>query len=411
MNSTIVATTNKPIKLHSPLVITVSSVLDAIIQNGYVIEKTLQPVLQNKRLGSRDRKFIISNIYDIIRNYFFYDKILSEKNDEDLDWHQQMVLLNLVNQKITILNPELFLPDADEWISSWKQLLAENDFSIATKNGFSEWFWAVGQEDYGSNWTKIAKGLNQPAPIYIRANLLKTNPSKLAAALAKDNIETSEIPGTNALLLPNRDNIRNHSLNRKGHFEMQDLASQSIGQYAQINKNQLVIDVCAGAGGKSLQIASLLNNTGKVIATDIYPSRLKQLKSRALKANASNIEIIEIQELESYKGKADRVLLDVPCSGSGTIRRQPEIKVHLTPEKVNEYIETQQLILEQYQSLLKPGGKIIYSTCSIFKSESEDQVKHFLANHPQFSLLGEKRFVPPTHNSDGFYVAVLELEK
>ncbi|MCL4169522.1 UNVERIFIED_CONTAM: hypothetical protein GTU68_017978 [Idotea baltica] len=192
---------------------------------------------------------------------------------------------------------------------------------------------------------------------------------------------------------------------------MQDLASQSIGKYAQINKNQLVIDVCAGAGGKSLQIASLLNHTGKVIATDIYPSRLKQLKSRALKANASNIEIVEIQELESYKGKADRVLLDVPCSGSGTIRRQPEIKVHLTPEKVQEYIETQQLILEQYHSLLKPGGKLIYSTCSIFKSESEDQIQHFLANQPKFKLLGEKRFVPPTHNSDGFYVAVLEKEK
>jgi 16S rRNA (cytosine967-C5)-methyltransferase len=210
------------------------------------------------------------------------------------------------------------------------------------------------------------------------------------------------------LLLPNRDNIRNHNLNKKGHFEIQDLASQSIGPMAKIQHNQLIIDVCAGAGGKSLQMASLLKNTGKVIATDIQPERLEHLKIRAQRAGATNIEIVEMGILTTYFERADRVLLDVPCTGSGTIRRQPEIKLHLSEEKLEEYIDTQQYLLEQYHTLVKPGGLLIYATCSIFKCESEDQVTKFIAAHPNFTLVEQKRFLPPTYNCDGFYVGVMK---
>ena len=322
-----------------------------------------------------------------------------------------MVLLNLTYQKFEILNPDVIIPKGNYWIKQWQKVIQENNFSDATCLSYSDWFWEAGLADYSSNWFSIAKSLNSTAPIYLRANLLKTNATQLANALLKEGIETSEIPNSNALLLPNRDNLRNNNLFKKGHFEIQDLASQSVGKMAALENGLLVIDVCAGAGGKSLQLASLLNNTGKIVASDVSPNRLKQLKMRAHKAGAKNIEVLAIENLHIYNGKADRVILDVPCSGSGTIRRQPEIKIHLTPEKVNEYLETQELILEQYHPLLKPGGKLIYATCSIFKAESESQIKNFLEHHSDFNLITEKRFVPPTHNSDGFYVAVLEKVK
>jgi 16S rRNA (cytosine967-C5)-methyltransferase len=398
----------KAVKLHSPILIIVSSVVDAIVENGYQIDKTLQPVLQNKTLGSRDRKFIISGVYDIIRNYIFYDSILTQCNDEDLDWHQQMTILNLVHQGVNLLNPEIILPNASDLIEKWKILLQQNEFDEATVLGYSDWFYELGAKDYGKQWTMVAKALNQPAPIYLRANVLKTTPEKLFNQFQQEDIEVSVIPGTNALLLPNRDNIRNHNLNKKGHFEIQDLASQSIGPMAKIQHNQLIIDVCAGAGGKSLQMASLLKNTGKVIATDIQPERLEHLKIRAQRAGATNIEIVEMGILTTYFERADRVLLDVPCTGSGTIRRQPEIKLHLTEEKLEEYIETQQYLLEQYHTLVKPGGLLIYATCSIFKSESEEQVEQFITKHTDFTLVEQKRFLPPTHNCDGFYVGVMK---
>jgi 16S rRNA (cytosine967-C5)-methyltransferase len=317
-------------------------------------------------------------------------------------------MLNLVHQGVNMLNPEIILPHATELIHEWKVLLKENDCSEATVLGFSDWFYELGLKDYGSKWTIVAKALNQPAPIYLRANVLKTTPEKLLNQFLQEKIEVSVIPNSNALLLPNRDNIRNHDLNKKGHFEIQDLASQSIGSMARIQHNQLIIDVCAGAGGKSLQMAALLKNTGKVIATDIHPERLEHLKMRALRAGAKNIEIVDIAILPTYYERADRVLLDVPCTGSGTIRRQPEIKLHLSEEKLAEYLETQQFLLEQYHELVKPGGLLIYATCSIFKCESEDQVEQFLIAHPKFTLVEQKRFLPPTHNCDGFYVAVMK---
>jgi 16S rRNA (cytosine967-C5)-methyltransferase len=212
----------KAVKLHSPILIIVSSVVDAIVENGYQIDKTLQPVLQNKTLGSRDRKFIISGVYDIIRNYIFYDSILTQCNDEDLDWHQQMTILNLVHQGVNLLNPEIILPNASDLIEKWKTLLQQNELDEATVLGYSDWFYELGAKDYGKQWPMVARALNQPAPIYLRANVLKTTPEKLLNQFQQENIEVSVIPGTNALLLPNRDNIRNHNLNKKGHFEIQD---------------------------------------------------------------------------------------------------------------------------------------------------------------------------------------------
>jgi hypothetical protein len=169
----------KAVKLHSPILIIVSSVVDAIVENGYQIDKTLQPVLQNKTLGSRDRKFIISGVYDIIRNYIFYDSILTQCNDEDLDWHQQMTILNLVHQGVNLLNPEIILPNASDLIEKWKTLLQQNELDEATVLGYSDWFYELGAKDYGKQWPMVAKSIESTRSYLFESKCVKNHSRKV----------------------------------------------------------------------------------------------------------------------------------------------------------------------------------------------------------------------------------------
>ena len=172
-----------------------------------------------------------------------------------------------------------------------------------------------------------------------------------------------------------------------------------------------VIDTCAGAGGKTLHLSALMENKGQIIAMDIYESKLRKLKVRARRNKAHNIDMRVIDSTKPIKklhGKADRVLIDAPCSGLGVLRRNPDSKWKLQPEFVENIKKTQAEILDSYSRMVKVGGKLVYATCSILPSENQDQVKTFLDSHSEFKFVEDRKVLPSKSGFDGFYMALLE---
>ncbi len=197
---------------------------------------------------------------------------------------------------------------------------------------------------------------------------------------------------------------------KSGFFEVQDGGSQMIAPYLEVEAGMRIIDACAGAGGKALHLAALTENKGQIIAMDVEAWKLKELQKRARRNGVHNIETRPIENAKTIKrlhNSADRLLLDVPCSGTGVIKRNPDTKWKLRPEHLDRVRKIQSDILEDYSKMLKSGGKMVYATCSILRSENEDQVDHFLSTHPEFSLLKQER-INPSEWSDGFFMALLE---
>ena len=258
-------------------------------------------------------------------------------------------------------------------------------------------------------WETEIHALNQEAKVVLRVNTLKTNRQALHNKLLQEQIET-ELPAENenALVLSKRKNIFRSLAFKDGLFEVQDNSSQLVAPYLDIKEGMRIIDACAGAGGKTLHVAALLNNKGKIIAMDTEQWKLDELKKRARRAGAFNIEPRLIESLKTIKrleGSADRLLLDVPCSGLGVLRRNPDAKWKLDSAFIEKVKNIQQKILNDYSAMLKKGGIMVYSTCSILPSENELQVKQFLENNKdQFELL-EEQTIYPSQGFDGFYMA------
>ena len=229
--------------------------------------------------------------------------------------------------------------------------------------------------------------------------------------LRQEGVETYPLRDyPDALQLVERSNIFKTQAFADGLFEVQDASSQKVAPFMQIDdKVKRVIDTCAGAGGKTLHLATLMQNKGQIIAMDIYEQKLQELKRRARRNGVFNIEtkLIEPKQLKRMHGTFDRVLIDAPCSGLGVLRRNPDTKWKLQPEFLDEIRTTQQKILQQYSKLLKKGGKLVYATCSILPSENHQQVETFLASEAgkEFRLEAEEVIFAHQSGYDGFYMA------
>jgi 16S rRNA (cytosine967-C5)-methyltransferase len=274
----------------------------------------------------------------------------------------------------------------------------------------------IGFNELGERWETELAALNQTAPVILRTNTLKTTVQKLQQDLAKDGIETKLLADTpTALQLLERRNIFTSPYFQEGHFEIQDAGSQWIGAALEVQPGMRVIDACAGAGGKTLHISAMMENKGHLIALDTEAWKLLELKKRAKRATAHNIETRWIENNKVVKRlheTADRLLLDVPCSGLGVLRRNPDAKWKLKPEFIDNIRKTQREILESYPKMLRKGGKMVYATCSILPSENEEQVQWFLEQQKgRFELISEKRCSPAVNGYDGFYMAFLKRVK
>jgi 16S rRNA (cytosine967-C5)-methyltransferase len=282
------------------------------------------------------------------------------------------------------------------------------------RESFPDWLDAFAVEQLGEEkWEALAKALNKEPKLYLRANTLKTSREVLMQKLQKEGTPAfihNDAP--EALIVKEHANVFALDAFHEGYFEVQDVASQRAGAFTDVRPGMRVADACAGNGGKTLHLAALMQNKGKIVAMDVVQNKLDELRSRCSRNGVDLVETKLISSpsvLEKMAETFDRVLLDVPCTGSGVLRRNPDIRWRLHLGDVEEMKQKQRRILDEYSSLVKADGKLVYATCSVFPFEGEEQVKHFLENHPgKWEMEQEMRIDPVLSDGDGFYFARLK---
>ena len=400
-------------RLHRNLVLAVIDSLNYIFNDGLYADKVVEKTLKrDARWGARDRKFIAETIYDCVRWKRLYNEIAGTK-----DHYTQENLWKMFTVWATLKG--IALPDWKQFegtpVRRIKGRFDELQSQRVFKESIPDWLDALGVKELGKQWDIELSALNEQASVVLRTNTLKTNKQKLQKQLLEDNIETETVKGCeNALRLTERKSIFRTDAFQNGFFEVQDASSQWVADYLQVTPGMRVVDTCAGAGGKTLHLAALMENKGQIIALDIYANKLKELKRRAKRAGAHNIEPRHIDSTKVIKklyDKVDRVLIDAPCSGLGVLKRNPGAKWKLQPEFIETIKQTQAEILSTYSRMLKVGGKLVYATCSILPSENEKQVEQFLKSNDGFKFISERKILPSASGFDGFYMALIERVK
>jgi 16S rRNA (cytosine967-C5)-methyltransferase len=400
-------------RLHRNLVYTTIDSLNAIFNEGEYADKVVARALKkDKRWGSSDRKFVAETIYEIVRWKRLYAEIAEVKEPYDRDNLWRMFAVWAVLRGYPI-------PD-------WRQLEGTPERKIkgrfdelsktrAIKESIPDWMDALGVKELGEKvWAKEIAAQNQPAKVILRTNTLKGTKENLRNTLMDLNIETEYLKDQpEALVLKERANVFLTDAFKQGLFEVQDANSQLVAGFLDVKPGMRVVDTCAGAGGKTLHMASLMENKGQLIAMDLYESKLKQLKLRAKRNGAFNIEyriIDSTKVIKKLHEKADRVLIDAPCSGLGVLKRNPDSKWKLQPEFIDNIRKVQSEVLESYSKIVKPGGKLVYATCSVLPSENQEQVEKFLKTEigQQFTFIEDRKMLASESGFDGFYMALLE---
>lgn len=352
-----------------------------------------------------DRGFIVSEVNGVIRNWRFLNEI----------YEHSQIKMALIPTLVTI---QMILEGIDlnhhsnvEAINKKRIIHLVNELKDvrAITESVPDWLDERCISELGDRWPALLRSLNQDAETVIRTNTLKIGRADLRQLLLKRGFET-EIHGKapDALILQKKAHIFKLPEFKSGFFEMQDLGSQRITNFADPKPGMRIIDACAGNGGKTLHLAALMQNRGRCISMDIFSSKLETLKQRCKRAGVTNVETRVIDSTKIIKrlyGSADLVLLDVPCSGLGVLKRNPEIKWRLRPEDLQNLLNTQSTILDRYTLMAKPGGCVVYSTCSILPSENQLQVQSFLNRSMGKFELSDELIISPEEGFDGFYMA------
>lgn len=396
--------------LFPPLVAAVVEALQSIFVQGRYADKVIEQALRaDKRRGARDRAFIAEHTYEMVRWYRLLCAAWGREPQSAADWYQ-------------LFGTHWLLRGGS--LPPWKEFLGLDPAQIERRHqeakatralhaSIPDWLDELGQAELGQQWEPSLQALNQPARLILRVNTLLANKRQVVTSLNADGAPSTELAG-DALWLTDRRNLFQTEAFRRGWIEVQDYSSQQVAPFAKVAPGMRVIDACAGAGGKTLHLAALMQNKGQLIALDTEAWKLQELRKRARRAGVHTIDTRHIDNAKVIKrleGAADRVLLDAPCSGLGVLRRNPDAKWKLTPEFIAAIQQTQQDILGRYSRMLKPGGKLVYATCSILPSENQRQVEAFLASDAGrgFVLEDQKSILPQDEGYDGFFMARLSL--
>ena len=325
------------------------------------------------------------------------------------------------------------LPGEAEWLADIRRQ-PEPELTLAEQLDFPDWLVErLAPRMSPEELLAMARALNTPAPLDLRVNTLKAERDGVIARLAADGIVATPCPYSPlGLRLKTKPYLQKHPAYLDGSIEVQDEGSQLLGYLLAPKRSEMVVDFCAGAGGKTLILGALMRSTGRLYAFDVSDKRLAKLKPRAARAGLSNVHPACLSgendtRVKRLQGKVDRVLVDAPCSGLGTLRRNPDLKWRQSPQSVDELNVKQAAILAAAAKLLKPGGRLVYATCSILGEENEAIVDAFLAGHADFHRLSaqevlaaqgividcgeDMRLSPQKHATDAFYAAVLERAK
>ena len=391
-------------KLHNNTIRGVHTALEAIFEQGHYADKVIERTLKsNPKWGAKDRSFIAETTYEMVRWWRLVNFLSPSKDPWDLFGTYWLMQGNE-------------LPDWEEFARLQPEKIRgkyENITDPGLLESIPEWLQTLGSQELGEKWEAEIHALNEEAEVVLRVNTLKTTRERLKNLLQADGIGTYLVKGyPDALVLEERQNVFRHPSFKEGLFEVQDASSQLVAAALQVEPGMRVIDACAGAGGKSLHLAALMGNKGKVISMDVEEWKLQQAKLRARRNGVSIFEpkIIEgSKTIKRLKESADRLLLDVPCSGLGVLRRNPDTKWKLSLESLEKVQKTQQELLQAYPSMLKKGGQLVYATCSILPSENEEQIKKFLASEAgkDFELIEDRKVLAQESGFDGFYIARL----
>ena len=398
-------------KLHRNIALGILSALDVTLNEKLDAGDTIKKILKkNSNWGSRDRRMIAEVFYDIVRHKRLFEVLTGGKNLNSNFW-------NLIGCWM-VLNEQM-LPEWEEFrnIDALKIKSTIKTFLNERKYRYSipDWLDEMGEASLGEYiWEKEMEALHTPADLIVRVNSSKTSVIKLKGLLEKKyNLITNLIPDyAEALRFEKKHSLKRIKEYREGWFEVQDANSQKIAPWLEPQSGKYYIDACAGAGGKSLHLANLTNDSAKIIAVDINGHKLKELKKRSYRNSFQSIQIANVKEeniLKFLDGDADGVLIDAPCSGLGVLKRNPDTKWSITLDRLTEILDVQEKILQTYAPLVKKGGIIVYATCSILPIENTLQVSKFLSSKQgsRFELDSEKTYFSHETGFDGFYCARL----
>ncbi len=395
-------------KFHLNLINAVNTAIYTIFEEGKYADKALERLLKSdKRWGARDRAFIAENTYEMVRYWRLIRHVAGLENHELNDPN----LFTLFGTWQVLKGVKI--PEWQEFRNVEPKKVEHTYNQIKTQRklvySYPDWLDELGVKELGKQWNIEAEALNEQAPVVIRVNLLKTTKEDLMKSLATRDIKTHVIEGCkDGLRLDERQNLFITPEFKEGLFEVQDASSQLVVPFLQLEPGMRVIDACAGAGGKTLHLASAMANKGRIISMDTEQWKLDEMKKRGRRAGVSTVEprLIEgSKTIKKLEKQADRLLLDVPCSGLGVLKRNPDAKWKLDKSFIDRLQVTQQEIISSYSNMVKPGGKMVYATCSILPSENQKQVETFLASHPEFELEEMKTILPSESGFDGFFMA------
>jgi 16S rRNA (cytosine967-C5)-methyltransferase len=415
-------------------------------------DAALSAFFRARKSGAKDRAFIAETAYAVLRRKRLLERLAASGPNLEPAFlapgatpkrapktpgvrrisPRELVLLSLSRVR-GMSQRQLegaLMPGEAEWLAEIRRQ-PEPELSLAEQLDFPDWL----AERLASRMSPegllaLARALNTPAPLDLRVNTLKAEPAAVVTRLAADGIVAAPCPYSPlGLRLKTKPYLQKHPAYLDGSVEVQDEGSQLLGFLLAPKRGEMVVDFCAGAGGKTLILGAMMRSTGRLYAFDVSDKRLAKLKPRAARAGLSNVHPACLSgendtRVKRLQGKVDRVLVDAPCSGLGTLRRNPDLKWRQSPQSVDELTAKQGAILAAAAKLLRPGGRLVYATCSILAEENEAIVDAFLAGHADFHRVSAKdllaaqgiaiecgedmRLAPQTHGTDGFYAAVLE---
>lgn len=389
----------------------------------------------HRELGTKERAFVAESVYGVLRRLRYLSTVAANDADDPDDARKLILawLLRVQGKSLRELD-DILTDQQKEWAVTIKAKSTEN-LPLAVQADVRDWFWEKLVSQYGeAEALTICRSMFEQASLDLRVNTIKASREEVLAKMqaentVKDNVIAPTPYSPIGIRMGAKLNISRHILFTEGKIEVQDEGSQLLTHLVSPKRGMMIADFCAGAGGKTLAIGALMKNTGRLYAFDVSEKRLNNLGQRLKRSGLSNLhaQVISSEQdpkLKRLNGKFDRVLVDAPCSGLGTLRRNPDLKWRQTEQDVLELTQKQTAILARAAKLTKAGGRLIYATCSLLRDENEAIVEAFIQAHPDFSLVPANeilahhhialdtgpylKLLPHLHGTDGFFAAVFE---
>jgi 16S rRNA (cytosine967-C5)-methyltransferase len=401
-----------------------ASALSRVLTFEYPADAVLSRYFRDREaLGQQDRAFVAESVFGVLRRKLLLDYIAPDATPRQLLLLWLSRIAGYSGRELGALCSS----DETQWLNTTR---AQGALPLSVEADLPQWVIDRLPEHDETFVRALGRSLQESAPLDLRVNTLRANRDEVLARLAAEGIAAAPTPlSPIGIRLQGKPALGRHQLFTSGMVEVQDEGSQLLGYLLAPRRTDLVVDFCAGAGGKTLMLGALMNSQGRLYAFDVSEKRLSKLKPRLKRSGLSNLHPLVIAHENDTKvkrlaGKIDRVLVDAPCSGMGTLRRNPDLKFRQSPEGVAELVAKQTAILNAAARLVKPGGRLVYATCSLLTDENQRIVTAFLAAHPQFSVLNcgellQKQGIsldcgdhmqlwPHIHRTDGFFAVALE---